>query len=100
MLSVVLTHLKARLFRLAAQSGSFVSSGSGMPASEEGPVPVLLGSLLGALGGILVGLIVSKLLRYVTFLTGWRLGGYSWVLYFALLGAIICGWLAASGDKS
>jgi hypothetical protein len=100
MMTALANDLKGRLFRLVAQSGSFVSAGSGMAPSEEGPIPVLLGTAMGAFGGMIFGFIISKILRFAASLTGRYLGGYRWVFYGAILGALLCGWLAASADRS
>jgi hypothetical protein len=91
--------LKARTWMISGQSG-FVSSGHGMAPGDDRIVNLFVGSLLGALFGLLAGFIVSHLLRYVSFLTGRQLGGFSWVLIGALAGAILFGCLAAWRDDT
>jgi hypothetical protein len=97
MLRWLLNDLKARVLTLSGQSG-FVSSGPGMASSEDGVVSIFVGTLLGALFGLLGGFILSHLLRFMSFLTGRHLGGFSWVLIGALAGAAIFGCLAAWRD--
>jgi hypothetical protein len=97
MLRWLLNDLKARVMTLSTQSG-FVSSGQGMASSEDGVVSIFVGTLLGALFGLLSGFILSHLLRFMSFLTGRHLGGFSWVLIGALAGAAIFGCLAALRD--
>jgi hypothetical protein len=74
-----------------AQSGSFVTSGGGMPGSEDGVITVLLGILVGALGGLMGGFIISHLCRYVGYLLGRQIGGGRWVLICGLIGAAVLG---------
>lgn len=93
MLSWVLNYLKTRTWVLSSQSG-FVSSGQGMAPAEDGVINLFVGSLIGALIGLLGGFILSHLLRFVSFLTGRHLGGFSWVLIGALAGAVIFGCLS------
>ena len=78
---------------IASQSG-FVSSGQGMAPAEDGVISIFLGSLLGALIGLLGGFILSHLLRFVSFLTGRYLGGFSWVIIGTLAGAVLFGCLS------
>ena len=66
-----------------------------MASSEDGVVSIFVGSLLGALLGLLAGFILSHLLRFLSYLTGRHLGGFSWVLIGALAGAAIFGCLVA-----
>lgn len=97
MLRWLLYYLKARALTISGQSG-FVSSGQGMASSEDGVVSIFVGALLGALMGLLGGFILSHLLRFMSFLTGRHLGGFSWVIVGALAGAAIFGCLAAWRD--
>ena len=82
---------------ISSQSG-FVSSGQGMAPVEDEVISIFVGSLLGALIGLLGGFILSHLLRFVSFLTGRHLGGFSWVIIGTLAGAAIFGCLAAWRD--
>jgi hypothetical protein len=74
-----------------AQSGSFVTSGGGMSATEDGMIMVALGVVLGAIGGLMGGFVVSHLCRYVGYLFGRHIGGGRWVLIGGLLGATVLG---------
>jgi len=98
MLRWLLNYVKTRGLTISGQSG-FVSSGQGMSSSEEGAVAIFVGSLLGALFGLLGGFILAHLLRFVSFLTGRHLGGYSWVLIGVVAGAAVFGCLAAWRDE-
>ena len=91
--------MKARSMNLF---GQFVTSGSGMAPSEEGIIPVMVACVLGAFGGLLSGYMLARILRFVSFATGRSLGsfgGYKWVIYGALTGAVLCGVLAAGDGK-
>jgi hypothetical protein len=90
-------NLKARWWAISSQSG-FVSSGQGMAPGEDKFINAFVGSLLGALIGLLCGFILSHLLRFVTYLTGRPLGGFSWVVVGAVAGAVIFGCLAIWRD--
>ena len=39
----------------------------------------------------MTGFLVSQILRYISFLMGRSLGGYTWVIVFALIGAVTFG---------
>lgn len=99
MISRVLNYLKAGTWTISSQSG-FVSSGQGMAHGEDNVIRIFVGSILGALIGLLGGFILSHLLRFMSFLTGRHLGGFSWVLISALAGAVIFGCLAAWREDS
>jgi len=84
-----------------AQSGSFVTSGAGIPATEDGMTAVILGMVIGAIGGLMGGLILSHLTRYVGYLFGRHLTGGRWVLIGTLAGAAMLGakaWLDSRRD--
>jgi len=98
MISWLLNYLKARTWVISSQSG-FVSSGQGMNPGEDKVINVFVGTLVGALVGLLSGFIVSHVLRYVSFLTGRYLGGFSWVIIGALAGAILFGCVTAWRDE-
>jgi hypothetical protein len=70
-----------------------------MTPAEDGIITIIIGSLLGAFCGMLGGFLLSQIFRYLTFLTGRYLGGFSWVILGALVGAILFGCLAATGDE-
>jgi hypothetical protein len=99
MIASLLAELKRRTLTLSGQSGSFVTSGSGMAPSEEGLIAVVISAVLGAFCGLLGGFIISHLFRYLTFLTGRNFGGFSWVIYGTIAGAIIFGCIAANSDE-
>ena len=44
--------------------------------------------------GLVVGLLLTQILRYVSFVTGRNLGGNSWTVAGALLGAVVFAVLA------
>jgi hypothetical protein len=46
---------------------------------------------LGAFCGLIAGFLVAQVLRYVSFLAGRSMGGYSWVLVGVLAGALAFG---------
>jgi hypothetical protein len=88
-----------QFFPLLARTSGFVTSGQSLAAnSEEGFVMFLLWGFLGAFCGLVCGLMVSQLARYVGFLMGRNLGGLSWSIGGALLGAAAFAWLATT-DK-
>jgi hypothetical protein len=97
MISWVLNYLKTRTWMISSQSG-FVSSGQGMAPAEDEVINLFVGSLLGALIGLLGGFILAQLLRFVSFLTGRHLGGFSWVIIGTLAGAVIFGCLTIWRD--
>jgi len=97
MIHWILNYLKARMLTISGATG-FVSSGQGMGPSDDRVMSIFVGSLLGALIGLLGGFILSHLLRFMTFLTGRYLGGFSWVIIGALAGAVVFGCLAAWRD--
>lgn len=70
-----------------------------MAPSEDGAINVFVGTLVGALVGLFSGFIVSHMLRYVSFLTGRYLGGFSWVIIGALAGAVVFGCVTAWRDE-
>jgi hypothetical protein len=74
-----------------AQSGNFVTSGGGMPGTEDGLIAVVLGVVLGAIGGLMGGFVVSHICRYVGYLFGRHVGGGRWVLIGGLVGAAVLG---------
>ena len=98
MISWLLLYLKQRAFVLSAQNG-MVTNGSGMAPTDEGLIAILVSALLGAFAGLLGGFMASHVFRYLTYLTGRNLGGYSWVIIGAIAGALICGIMAAQKDE-
>jgi hypothetical protein len=96
-ISILLSLMKRRALTLSGQSG-FVSSGHGMAPGEEGLIAIVVASLLGAFCGLLGGFILAHFCRFLTFLTGRYLGGFSWVIVGALAGAVIFGCLAAKDE--
>ena len=69
-----------------------------MAPGEDGVINIFVGSLLGAFMGLLGGFILSHLLRFVSFLTGRHLGGFSWVIIGAMAGAVVFGCMTAWRD--
>lgn len=98
MISWVLSYLKSRLWVISSQS-SFVSSGQGMAPGEDRLISTFVGSLLGALFGLMCGFILAHLLRFMSYMTGRYLGGFSWVFIGALAGAALFGCMAFWRDE-
>jgi hypothetical protein len=92
-----MNYLKVCLAPIFGATG-FVSSGQGMAPSDDRVVSVIVASVFGALAGLLGGFILSHVLRFITFMTGRHLGGYSWVIIGTLAGAAVFGCLAAWRD--
>lgn len=99
MITWLLHGLKQRALTLSGQTSGFVTSGSGMAPSEDGLISVVVGTVLGAFCGLLGGFVLSHLFRYLTFLTGRSFGGFSWVIYGTIAGALIFGCIAWNGDE-
>ena len=76
---------------MLAQSGSFVTSGSGLPATDDGLIAIVLSAIFGAMCGVMGGFVVSYFCRYVGYLFGRYVAGGRCVLIGALLGAAILG---------
>jgi hypothetical protein len=87
--------------RLKAASG-LVSSGQGMGGAdiEGGPGAVVVIALLGAFAGLLAGLILSQLVRFLAMTSNRNFGGYSWVIYGAIAGAVTFALLAINTDNN
>jgi hypothetical protein len=66
-----------------------------MSPSEDGLVAIVVASLVGAFCGLLGGFMMAHVCRFLSFVTGRYLGGFSWVIVGALAGAVIFGCLAA-----
>jgi H+/Cl- antiporter ClcA len=84
----VLDGLASRLAPFLAQSGSFVSSGHGMPHGHHEPLEIAIAAILGALGGFVGGLLLSKLARFAAFSFGHDLATGRWAIYGTIAGAI------------
>jgi hypothetical protein len=84
---------------LFAQSSQFVTSGSGMPASDDGMIVVLISIVFGAFFGLIGGFIVANISRYLTYMTGRQFGGFRWVIYGMLAGAAASGALVLAGRE-
>lgn len=76
---------------LLAQSGSFVSSGSGMTPTTDGLIAVVIAAVFGGFCGVMGGFIIWHLSRFVSFMTGRQLWGSRWVLIGAVVGALAFG---------
>jgi hypothetical protein len=83
-----LHHCSIQLF---AKAAGVYSSNPGSGAPPEGFGSIFIFSLLGAFCGLLAGFLLAQILRYISFLAGRNLGGYSWVLVGALAGAVAFG---------
>ena len=78
-----------------------VSEGQGMAGSIEGGLgAVMLSSLIGAFFGLIFGFIVSHLLRFFSMTFNRNLGGYSWVIFGAALGAAVFAFIAINAEKN
>jgi hypothetical protein len=80
--------LTRRLGSFLAQSGSFVSSGHGMPHRHHEPIEIAIGAMLGALAGFVAGLLLAKIARFVAFSLGRDLATGRWMIYGTVVGAI------------
>ena len=69
-----------------------------MGPGEDNLITIVVGSLLGALVGLIGGFTLAHLLRFVSFLTGRHLGGFSWVIVGAMAGAVLFGCMAVWRD--
>ncbi len=80
-------------------SAGFVSNSYGVAPGEEEFGQVIGTSLLGGLMGMIVGLLITQVMRYVSFATGRNLGGHTWTVAGAVLGAVTFAVLALTlGD--
>jgi hypothetical protein len=92
--------IAARWIRLKA-AGLFSSGeGVGGPGIEVGPGAIVVSTLLGAFLGLIIGLVVSQVFRFLAMTCNRSFGGYSWVIYGALIGAVTCALLAISNEKN
>ena len=69
-------------------SAGLVSNSYGVAPGDESFGQLVGTSLLGGMMGLVVGLLLTQILRYVSFVTGRNLGGHSWTVVGALLGAV------------
>lgn len=74
------------------------SQGSGAML-EEGPGIIIVGILLGAFIGLVFGFILSNFVRFFAYLSGRHIGTAAWMIISMVIGALVCGWIAAM-DKS
>jgi len=84
----LLDSLQVGLVLLLGQSGTFVTSGHGMPHGHHEPLEIAIAALLGAFGGFVGGLLLAKLARFAAFSLGKDLATSRWVIYGAVAGAI------------
>ena len=66
---------------------------------EEGPGMIAMGLLMGAFCGLVLGLVTMQIARFVSFSVGRNLGGASWALISAALGAIAVGVMMVTSDS-
>ena len=98
--------LPIEAFRPSASASYFnrsqgvVSSGQGMPVTEDGPAIVFLFIVMGAFAGIMAGVLLSHLLRFASMYTGRTLTFANWTIAgSALLGAAISALMVATSDQ-
>ena len=79
----------------------FVTEGPGMggAAIEGGLGAIVLSLILGAFFGLILGLILSHLFRFLSMACNRNLGGYSWAVIGAVIGAAIFAWFTVNGEK-
>jgi len=92
--------LAAQWARLKASG--LVSSGQGMGGAdlEGGPGALVVIALLGAFAGLLAGLMISHLVRFFAMTSNRTFGGYSWIIYGAIVGAVTFALLAINSDNN
>jgi hypothetical protein len=66
----------------------FVSNSWSSAMMDEGPGMIAMGILMGAFCGLVLGLLTMQVARFVSFAIGRNLGGASWALISAALGAV------------
>jgi len=80
-------------------SAGFVSNSYGVAPGEEEFGQIVGTSLLGGLMGLIAGLLVTQIMRSVSFMTGRNLGGHTWTVAGAVVGAVTFAVLALTmGD--
>lgn len=85
--------------RVLMLASGFVSNGPGASMLEDGFGEILTGALFGAFGGLLFGMVSTHLLRFSCYCFGKHFGGSGLTILSMALGALACGWLAATdGD--
>jgi hypothetical protein len=78
-----------------------VSEGQGMAGAIEGGLgAVMISSLVGAFFGLIVGFMVSHLMRFFSMSLNRNLGGASWVIFGAVLGAALFAFIAINAEKN
>jgi hypothetical protein len=68
-----------------------------MPASNDGPIEVILMTILGGFIGLLVGFMAAQVSRFLSMFAGVSFGGPSWGAYGAIVGALAFAVLALVG---
>src|SRR5262245_39500754 len=89
-----------QIITLYGRSSGMVSNaptGSGM--LDEGIGLIIVSSIVGAFCGLLFEFIMAHLCRFFSVMMGRNLGGYSWVFYGALIGAMVFATIAATNDR-
>jgi hypothetical protein len=75
------------------------SGGSGMPASSDGPIEVILMAFLGGFIGLLLGYMAAQVSRFLSMFVGVSFGGPSWGAYGAIAGALAFALIALAGGE-
>ncbi len=80
-------------------TGLMPSGGSGMAASNDGPIEVILMAVLGGFIGLLLGFMAAQVSRFLSMVAGVSFGGPSWGAYGAIAGALTFVLIALAGGE-
>jgi hypothetical protein len=84
---------------MARLAGLVPTGGSGMPATNDGPIEVFLMIILGGFIGLLLGFIVAQITRFLSMFAGVSIGSPGWGAYGAIAGAIAFALFALIGGE-
>lgn len=70
-------------------AGLVSSGGSGLPATNDGPIEIILMAFLGAFIGLLLGFTAGQVSRFCSMFGGHAIGRASWGAYGAVAGAVV-----------
>ena len=91
MFAFLLSPLRQCSIHLFAKTPGVYSSNPGSGGPPDGAGSFILFTLFGAFCGLIAGFLVAQVLRYISFLVGRSMGGYSWVLVGVVAGALAFG---------
>lgn len=80
-------------------AGLVPTGGSGMPASSDGPIEVIVMAILGGFIGLLLGFMAAQVSRFLSLFSGVSIGRPSWGAYGAIAGALAFALLALVGGE-